>query len=707
MNAIEIGREIAQQFLREANSPRTIAIFVGRLQPFHQGHYSIYKHLVDKFGAENVYIGTSNVTDPEKSPFGFNEKKKIITTMFNVPPSHVVQVKNPFKPVEILSKFPDNTRYVTAFSQKDAGRLGNSGKYFKKYDPKLAVKGYKDAGYFVVPPVLNINVEGENISGTQLRKVLGNPKMSPEVKRSVFTQVYGKYNPEIFKMVTTKLTPKVNDKFDWNDKSGQEKHPPELPLSDKTKKAARFSLNKKVRNPETGRDILVRSALEYDKSHPAYKAARASLSEALLVETNVKRRKLLEQRILLMCGGAAGHMHHPFEDMDLTFGDLKLMIELGLNGGLSIEAPITEKLDGQAISVSWKNGHAIFARNKGHLKNYGQNALTVNGIISMFSGRGALSDSFSTAAIDLENSIGKLSDKQKTKIFGEGKKFMSVEVIFPATQNVIPYGTNMLIFHNTVEYDEQGNPIGYGDSEGSLLGNMIKQVNANVQKTYHVQGPQIVILPKSRSFDSSKAKYLGKLNALQQQFKLKDNDPVLRWHEIWWDNFVTNKASSFQYPMPNYVLVGLVNRWAAGDSSYTISDMKNDITNKKFLDWAISFDKGSKDDQLKENLKPFESLFLELGSEILKNAQGLMSVNPDAAVQSMAKELDRTSGEMKGSTDIKKLQKFKTQLERLNSIGGEKAIAPTEGIVFMFKGKIFKMSGAFASLNQLLGLLRF
>jgi hypothetical protein len=32
-------------------------------------------------------------------------------------------------------------------------------------------------------------------------------------------------------------------------------------------------LNKKIENPETGNDILVKSALKYDDDHPAKKAA--------------------------------------------------------------------------------------------------------------------------------------------------------------------------------------------------------------------------------------------------------------------------------------------------------------------------------------------------------------------------------------------------------------------------------------------------
>jgi len=50
-------------------------------------------------------------------------------------------------------------------------------------------------------------------------------------------------------------------------------------------------------------------------------------------------------------GGAAGHMSHPFDDKDLTFKDLKKMIEQSLEGDLK---ETTEKLDGQNLMISYK-----------------------------------------------------------------------------------------------------------------------------------------------------------------------------------------------------------------------------------------------------------------------------------------------------------------------------------------------------------------
>ena len=64
--------------LLEADKPKvtqTIVVYGGRFQPFHKGHYAAYEDLVSTFGKQNVYIGTSNDTSSDKSPFTFKEKK--------------------------------------------------------------------------------------------------------------------------------------------------------------------------------------------------------------------------------------------------------------------------------------------------------------------------------------------------------------------------------------------------------------------------------------------------------------------------------------------------------------------------------------------------------------------------------------------------------------------------------------------------------
>ena len=61
-----------------------------------------------------------------------------------------------------------------------------------------------------------------------------------------------------------------------------------------------------------------------------------------------------ELKELITEGGAYGHMSHPFDDKDLTFKDLKNIIERGLGGQLNREDNVTEKLDGQNLMISWR-----------------------------------------------------------------------------------------------------------------------------------------------------------------------------------------------------------------------------------------------------------------------------------------------------------------------------------------------------------------
>ena len=62
---------------------------------------------------------------------------------------------------------------------------------------------------------------------------------------------------------------------------------------------------------------------------------------------------------------------------------------------------------------------------------------------------------------------------------------------------------------------------------------------------------------------------------------------------------------------------------------------------------------------------------------------------------------------MKSGGDVDKLKKLKLQIEKLQAIGGLDAVVPSEGVVFKYKGKIYKFTGAFAPINQILGSLKF
>ena len=401
---------------------------------------------------------------------------------------------------------------------------------------------------------------------------------------------------------------------------------------------------------------------------------------------------------LITEGGAYGHMAHPFDtEMNLTFGDLKTIISNALNGKLEFTR---EKTDGQALAISWRDDKGLIAaRNGGHLKNSGENALDISGVASKFQGRGGLTDAYNFAMEDLSKAIKGLSKSQRDKVFNQGSSFMNIEVIFPTSVNVIPYGQPLLVFHGTMDYDENGKAIGADTSSARILAGMIKQINQDVQKNYTIQGPPVVNLPQSVELSKLQGKYYSQLNKVQKEFKLKDSNGVADYHQAWWEQYVDKNSPS---TLDNKTKMGLVKRWAFFDNSYRLN--KKNISDSKVLAWATKTDKQDKAKISKTNLRKFEDIFLGVGADVLSFMGSALTVNPDKAVRDMKKRLDSTIKDVQKSGDPKKIAKLKMELERLAAVGGKDKIVPNEGIVFTYKGGTYKLTGTFASLNQILGL---
>jgi hypothetical protein len=358
---------------------------------------------------------------------------------------------------------------------------------------------------------------------------------------------------------------------------------------------------------------------------------------------------------------------------------------------------LVHNTDGQALAVSWVNGRLVAARNKSHLKDRGKGAMGIEDVASKFAGRGGLTDAYNFAMKDLSVAIQKLSDKQKDKIFGGGSKFMNLEVIYPESVNVIPYGQALLVFHGTFEYDVDGNIIGEDQSAGRILAGMIKQINQNVQSKYTIQGPPVVKLPKNKELGKLQPKYFSMISKLQSEFGLKDNQGVAEYHQKWWEDFVNKNAPTLDAQQK----IGLVKRWAFGDKSFRLKD----IQDEKIRKWAEGVDKTDQQKISKDNLMKFEKIFLGVGAEVLSFMSSVLTVNPDKAKRAMVANLEKTIKEVEASGDPKKIEKLRLELKRLEDIGGFEKIVPMEGIVFVGpNGQTMKLTGSFASINQINGI---
>lgn len=186
---------------------RKIALYSGRFQPFHPGHYGVYQHLVDKFGKENVFITTSNKIDVDTSPFSFVEKLKIITTMFDINKKNVALVRQPYKPEELLKEFdPKETAVIFVTGEKDGDRL-KSGEGIMDYHDSTDLNGFDQSIYvYRVPP------QAGGISASFIRTYFSTQEDEEKLKM-FFSDVYGKFVPEIFDLFKQRL---ADELFEYN-----------------------------------------------------------------------------------------------------------------------------------------------------------------------------------------------------------------------------------------------------------------------------------------------------------------------------------------------------------------------------------------------------------------------------------------------------------------------------------------------------------
>lgn len=424
-------------------------------------------------------------------------------------------------------------------------------------------------------------------------------------------------------------------------------------------------------------------------------------------------QQVLAERKLLKEGGAAGHMAHPYEDVDLTFEDIENLIDSALTGQVEYAQ---EKLDGQNLMVTYKDGRVLSARNKGQLKNAAEKAMSKADMeASMAHLPDNVKNSFLDAMGDMEAAISKLSPTEKQQYFGNGKKFVNMEVLHPASQNVAAYGVTELRMHNIQEYDDDGNVVGSDATAPAKLQAALDRVEAASQSTYDIKSTDMVNLKKTADYEKQKTQLLTDLEAIRKKYNLSKTSKLGVYFQNAWSDYVKDAARRYKYDIPDDVLQNIVNRWAFGSKTPDLRQLRTAINNPEFQQWFIETDKGpAVRDQKKAIVEPVEDIFLKLGVFVLQSLEGLVAINPNDSIAKMKGELASSIEAIKQKAnnsemgdDDASMRFLKHQLRRLEKIGGFNAILPTEGIVFKYNGKLYKLTGAFAPLNQIIGYIKF
>lgn len=198
------------QFITEKYNKDIVAIYPGRFQFPHKGHMQVYKDMLSRFG--RVYITTSNKQEEGKSPFTFEEKKKLLV-FAGIPEKAIVQTQNPNFPKEVTGHMSKKQVLVVGAGDKVQSeeerfkftKKDGSPSYYQPFkDHKDSMETFDKHGYIYFTPTFKFKVLGETMkSASELRKMFKAADEKTQVE--IIKDLYGKYNKSIHELLKKKL----------------------------------------------------------------------------------------------------------------------------------------------------------------------------------------------------------------------------------------------------------------------------------------------------------------------------------------------------------------------------------------------------------------------------------------------------------------------------------------------------------------------
>lgn len=442
--------------------------------------------------------------------------------------------------------------------------------------------------------------------------------------------------------------------------------------------------------------------------------------------------------LMLLEGGQFGHMPNIWEDYDLHFFEIRKMISDLFEG--KIEA-VKEKVDGQALAVSIDDdGEIIFARNKGHVKDWGANALKWKDVAKQFADRGDLTDAFTFAAKDLCRALTRLPrdikrmrfgqyDARLPKLSGRGKetvrvkRWLNFEIVWPETTNVIPYNHRLIILHNYDAIDVYGNKRDRDfNNFAQQIKNDIEKIDQLVQKKFTISTVPLQTIPKPQDYSDWNNRFNSSIDNILSYSNLTDQNTLGDYYATILTDKIYKAANNMHYNITRDISDMLVKRWLYNEKSVNIrqllasvpEDVNGMEATGQFKEWIRNTDKPAiKKPMIDSIIKPVKSIIINVGVQVMKNMSSFLALDPTGASNNMIDQIRHIADQVQASNDPGLINKIDKYLKSIKSQGGFDQIAPTEGVTFTYKPKnrkyhvTYKLTGTFTDINQIIGFFKY
>ena len=412
---------------------------------------------------------------------------------------------------------------------------------------------------------------------------------------------------------------------------------------------------------------------------------------------------------------AAGRIDHPYDDNNLTFGEIKEMIMSLFSGKIT---DIEEKIDGINILASVdNNGNIVFARNKTQLLN---TPMLADDIKNNSKWNEKTKQSF----INGVNTITKVFNNIKDKIAyfnyddkADGVKYrnwISIEIVDHSNMNVIPYVDNFVSFHNKIitvctkyfpkeDYSKSIFADPNIETDTYKLEQAIKETNLKDDEFKASITPKMIFRNLGNS-NMIAGENINELIDLMDEYDIKDNNTVAEYkYKAYFKYLINNNPIH----LTKEEMEKLSARWS-GLRNVQINDFRIKDMDPEQMRMTIKeireFEKNNLAALRKRIMMPLDRFFINLGNDALKLFKGGKNEGNESKVtEQIRKAIANAISNIQETGDIKSLEKLEYLLFRL---GDTIDVNASEGIVFKYHGRFYKLTGTFAVLNQIMDVSR-
>ena len=396
-------------------------------------------------------------------------------------------------------------------------------------------------------------------------------------------------------------------------------------------------------------------------------------------------------------GGVAGGMAHLYNDPTLTFNDIKKILSAASQG----EIQGTEKTDGYNIYLGYVNGRARAARNKGDMAKGGMDFALL--AAREFKGGPQVRKVYLDAFRAYQKALASLSEKELAAIFGEnGEIFYNTEIQGPSASNVVNYDANVLSIHPTghKKYNKETNQLELVDTSANLsvLNKAIDRFEEELQdEEFKVrQTAALKLNMLDGDYDLNIA-----LNKMEKA-GFSGNMTIEEYLEA---NILEYLNQKLAYLADN-IKQAVVDRILRKDGALGIPQITKGMPagEKKKISAFIKYGPAL----IKKYTYPLEDAIHDFSVELLRGLQSAYILDNEAQVDNLKKEVADAIRALRAYSGPGSDEAHEILFQQLKKLKHHDNVnTAVEGFVFQIGNQVYKFTGNFAPVNQLLGLFRY